>query len=177
MRVRRLGDNGLVLRILIVELKAVAISVLSPVAVAQHALDGHAVEVGAVMGPPGVAGARPARRPPRPGPVERHGDRSALAQAIGATAIGAASRSLNAAATAALVAAPKAARSARESFASTLGRGLADRHHLLALWADALRRLDRVDAVLIDPRALSVDELWVSRIRGAPEHDRAAIWE
>ena len=40
MRVRRLGDmrvrrsGGLVLRILIVELKAVAISVLSPVAVA-----------------------------------------------------------------------------------------------------------------------------------------------
>jgi hypothetical protein len=31
-----------------VELKAVAISVLSPVAVAQHALDGHAVEVGAI---------------------------------------------------------------------------------------------------------------------------------
>ena len=31
-----------------VELKAVAISVLSPVAVAQHALDGHAVEVGAM---------------------------------------------------------------------------------------------------------------------------------
>jgi hypothetical protein len=30
-----------------VELKAVAISVLSPVAVAQHAFDGHAVEVGA----------------------------------------------------------------------------------------------------------------------------------
>ena len=48
MRVRRLGDNGLVLRTLVVELKAVAISLLSPVAVAQHALDGHAVEVGAI---------------------------------------------------------------------------------------------------------------------------------
>ena len=35
MRVRRLGDNGLVLRILVVELKVVAISVLSPVA-ARH---------------------------------------------------------------------------------------------------------------------------------------------
>jgi hypothetical protein len=45
MRVRRFGDNG---RVLLVELKAVAISVLSPVAVAQHALDGHAVEVGAI---------------------------------------------------------------------------------------------------------------------------------
>jgi hypothetical protein len=48
MRVRRFGDNGRVLRGLIVELKAVAISVLSPVAVAQPALDGHAVEVGAM---------------------------------------------------------------------------------------------------------------------------------
>ena len=55
MRVRRLGDmrvrrsGGLVvLRILMVELKAVAISVLSPVAVAQRAPDGHAVEGGAI---------------------------------------------------------------------------------------------------------------------------------
>jgi cation-transporting P-type ATPase I len=121
---------------------------------------------------------KPARgRPPGPGPVERHGDRSALAQAIGATAIGAATRSVNAAATAAMVAAPKATRTARESFAATLGRGLADNHRVLALRPEALRWLDRVDAVLIDPRALTVDELRVSRIRGAPEHERAAVWE
>ena len=31
-----------------------------------------------------------------------------------------------------------------------------------------LRRLDRVDAVLIDPRALAGEDLRVSRIRGAP---------
>ena len=42
---------------------------------------------------------------------------------------------------------------------------------------EALRRLDRVDAVLIDPRALSVDDLRVSRIRGSPEDDRAAVWK
>jgi uncharacterized membrane protein YadS len=35
-----------------VELKAVAISLLFPVAVAQHALDGHAVGVGAMPGAP-----------------------------------------------------------------------------------------------------------------------------
>jgi hypothetical protein len=46
MRVRKFGDSGRVLRGLIVELKAVAISLLFPVAVAQHALDGHAVGVG-----------------------------------------------------------------------------------------------------------------------------------
>ena len=31
--------------------------------------------------------------------------------------------------------------------------------------------------MLIDPRALSVDDLRVSRIRGSPEHDRAAVWK
>ena len=116
-------------------------------------------------------------RPLPPGPVERHGDRSAIAQAVGITAIGATTRNLNAAATAAVVAAPKAARTAREAFASTLTRGLADGHRVLPLRMDAVRRLDRVDAVLIDPRALSVDEVRIGRIRGALDEDRAAIWQ
>jgi H+-transporting ATPase len=119
-----------------------------------------------------VTRARPLPR----GPVERHGDRSALAQIVGATAIGAVTRNINSAATAAMVAQPKATRTARESFASTLGRGLSDDHHVLLLRPEALRRLDRVDAVLIDPRALADNHLQVSRIRDAPEQDRAAIW-
>jgi cation-transporting ATPase I len=119
--------------------------------------------------------ARP--RPLPPGPVERHGDRSALAQIVGATAIGAAALNLNAAATAALVAAPKAIRTARECFASTLARGLSDDYGVLVLRPETLRRLDRVDAVLIDPRALSGGDLRVSRIRGAPDHERAAVWQ
>jgi cation-transporting P-type ATPase I len=121
----------------------------------------------------------PATRPVPlpPGPVERHADRSAIAQAVGATAIGVATRNLNAGGTAAVVAAPKAARMAREAFASTLTRGLADDYGVLPLRADAVRRLDRVDAVVIDPRALSLDDLCVSRIRDAPEEDRAAIWQ
>jgi cation-transporting ATPase I len=120
----------------------------------------------------------PPRPRPRPlGPVERHADRSALAQALGASAIGLATRSPTAAATAAVVAAPKAARIARESFASTLGRGLADHHGVLGLRPAALRRLDRVDTVLIDPRALYTAELKVSRIRGAAERERLAAWQ
>ncbi|MBV8930132.1 MAG: cation-translocating P-type ATPase [Mycobacteriaceae bacterium] len=115
--------------------------------------------------------------PMPPGPIERHSDRAALAQVLGAAAIGAVSRNVNSAATVALVAAPKAARTARESFASTLGRGLADGHNVLPLRSEALRRLDRVDAVLIDPRALSADDLRVSRIRGAAEHERSAVWQ
>ena len=119
----------------------------------------------------------PRPRPLPPGPVERHGDRSALAQIVGATAIGAATRNVNMAATAALVAAPKAIRTARECFASTLARGLCDDYGVLALRPAALRRLDRVDAVLVDPRALSGEDLRVSRIRGAPDRDRAAVWQ
>ncbi len=116
-------------------------------------------------------------RPLPPGPVERHGDRSALTQIVGAATIGAATRNPNMSATAALVAAPKAIRTTRESFASTLARGLSDDHGVLTLRPEALRRLDRVDAVLIDPRALSGEDLRVSRIRGAPDHDRAAVWQ
>ena len=112
-----------------------------------------------------------------PGPVERHGDRSALAQLVGVAGLSALTRNPNFAATAAVVAAPKAARIARETFASTLARGLSENCSVLPLRVDALRRLDRVDAVLVDPRALGADELRVSRIRGALDQDRAAIWQ
>ncbi len=120
---------------------------------------------------------RPRPRPRPPGPVERYADRCGIAQAAGVVAVGAVTRSANLAATAALVAAPKAARNSREMFACTLGRELAAQHGVLPLHPEALRRLDRVDTVLVDPRALCIDELRVIRIRGAPERDRAAIWE
>lgn len=105
------------------------------------------------------AAAHPAARPrPAPkGPIERHRDRSAWAQAIGAAAVGAATANVNMAATAALVAAPKATHTTRESFAATLGRGLADRYGILPLRPDSLRRLDRIDALVLDPRVLRRD--------------------
>jgi cation-transporting P-type ATPase I len=124
----------------------------------------------------GCPGPVPRRPRPRPGPVERHADLCGLAQAAGAAAVGVAARSVDTAATAAQVAAPKAARHARESFASTLGRGLADHHGVLALRPEALRRLDRVDTVLIDPRALCIPDRVVRRIRGAAHNERAAVW-
>jgi len=111
-----------------------------------------------------------------PGPVERHGDRSAAAQLLGAAAVGLATRNPNAAATAALVAAPKATRTAREAFAATLARGLCEQHGALPLRPEVFRRLDRVDAVLIDPRALDIDALRIARITGAPEADLTVIW-
>ncbi|MDT5009774.1 MAG: cation-transporting P-type ATPase [Mycobacterium sp.] len=92
-----------------------------------------------------------------PGPVERYGNASAAVQLSGAFALAVLTRNPNVAATAALVATPKAARNAREAFASTLARGLAEGRHALPLRAEALRRLDRVDTVLFDPRVLGVD--------------------
>lgn len=122
--------------------------------------------------------AHPPSRPlPRPaGSVETHAGRSALAQAIGVAVVGAATRNINMASTAALVTTPKAARTTRESFAATLGRGLADQHAVLALRPDILRRLDRVDALLVDPRVLGTDQLRVLRVRGAREDQRATAW-
>ena len=125
------------------------------------------------------AAATPARPCPMPpGPVERHAQRSGTAQGIATPAVGLLTGSPNAAATAALVTAPKAARNAREAFAATLGRGLADRYDVLALRPRALRRLDRIDAVVVDPRVLLTDELKVSRLRtdSAQHHDQMWQW-
>jgi len=116
-------------------------------------------------------------QPDARGAVERHVDRSALAQAISAAAIGAMSGSPDAAARAALVAIPKAAYNTRELFASTLGRGLADQRAVLTLRPHIWRKLDRVDAVVIDPRAMCTTGLRVSAVRGVPDQQRAAVWE
>ncbi len=118
-----------------------------------------------------------APRPAAPGPVDRHLERAAWAQLGGAAAVGAATGSVRAAGTAALVAAPKAARIARESFACTFGRGLADDHDVLCRGPDVLRRLDGVTALVVDPRALLTEDLRVSRIRGVRDGRRPAVWE
>lgn len=124
-----------------------------------------------------VDGVRPASRPcPRPpGPVERYSDRAAAAQVSGGLVAGVIARDLGAMATAAVIAAPKAARNCRESFAATLGRGLTDRG-VLTLRPAALRSLDRIDAVVLDPRALETDELRIGRIRDVEEDNRGAVW-
>ncbi|MCV7220275.1 cation-translocating P-type ATPase [Mycolicibacterium elephantis] len=122
--------------------------------------------------PPG-----PRPGPPPAGPVERHAQRSGLIQALAAPSVAVASANLGSAAAAAVVAAPKAARFARESFASALGRGLADEHDVLSLRPEALRRLDRVDAVVIDPQVLLGDRLRVSAVRKVPDRLRAAAWQ
>ena len=119
----------------------------------------------------------PARPVPLPeGPIERHSRRSALLQVIGVAAVGATTRNLDMTSTAALVTTPKATRTARESFAAALGQGLADHHAVLPLNPQSLRRLDRVDALLIDPRVLCTDTLRVVRVRGADEDEISPAW-
>ncbi len=110
------------------------------------------------------------------GPVERHARRAALIQLAGTAAVGAFTRSLAMASTATLVTAPKATRTARESFAAALGQGLAERHAVLPLQPEKLRWLDRVDALVIDPRVLCTNTLRVVRIRGADEDELSPAW-
>ena len=64
----------------------------------------------------------------------------------------------------------------RESFAAALGQGLADQHAVLALHPEKLRWLDRVDALLVDPRVLCTDTLRVVRVRGADEDELTPAW-
>ena len=119
----------------------------------------------------------PSRPVPLPeGPVERHARRSAVLQAISVGAVGAATRNVGMASTAALVTTPKATRTARESFAAALGQGLADQHAVLPLHPQSLRRLDRVDALLIDPRVLCTNTLRVVRVRGADDDELSPAW-
>src|SRR5262249_51940757 len=126
--------------------------------------------------PPGDASAP---RPPRArvvGRLENTAGRFALIQALSAGLVGATTRNPNMTATAVLVTAPKASRTTPEAFAATLGRGLADKHAVLPLRPEALRRLDLIDAIVIDPRVLCANTLRVARIRGATENEVPAAW-
>jgi magnesium-transporting ATPase (P-type) len=114
--------------------------------------------------------------PPPGGPVERYANRAAFVQLIGAGLVGALTRNIDMASTAALAAAPKALRTSRESFAATLGQGLADQHSVLPLRPESLRRLDKIDALLVDPRVLCGERLRVVQMRGARDDELSAAW-
>ena len=75
-----------------------------------------------------------------------------------------------------LVTVPKPLRASREAFGCALSRGLTTSHDALVLRPRALRTLDRVDAIVIDPRVLYTDDLMVSRVRGVPDAQRAHAW-
>jgi cation-transporting P-type ATPase I len=95
---------------------------------------------------------------PRPvplpdGPIEVWSNRISSASLAGFAGLLAASRDPRWAADAFLAGLPKAARYGREGFATQLGRVLADRG-VVPLDASALRRLDRVDTVVLDAATL-----------------------
>lgn len=115
-------------------------------------------------------------KPPGGRPADHHANRFALVQALSVGLVAATTRNIQAAALSVLVSAPAANRTTPEAFAAALGRGLAERHDVLALRPDALRRLDRIEAIVVDPRALCTDTLRVSRIRGARDSELTAAW-
>ncbi|HEU0190445.1 MAG TPA: cation-translocating P-type ATPase [Mycobacterium sp.] len=110
--------------------------------------------------------------PPAAGPAERHAKRMAITQVIGAGLAGAITGKPAVAANAVVVATPRAMRSTTESFAATLGQGLAEKHGVLPLRPHGLRRLDKVDTVLIDPRVLRGDQLHL--VGKAPKNTQTA---
>ncbi|MBO0677747.1 cation-translocating P-type ATPase [Mycolicibacterium sp. S2-37] len=114
---------------------------------------------------------------PGEGRAERYANRAAMAGAGAGAALGLLTGNLTTAGEAAAVAAPKAVRTTREAFAYALSRGLTARHGALVLHPRALRTLDRVDTVVIDPRALHTDELMVSRVRGLTNSHRSRAWQ
>ncbi|MEW2359172.1 HAD-IC family P-type ATPase, partial [Spirillospora sp. NPDC029432] len=96
-------------------------------------------------------------------PVERHADH-ALPLALGGTAAGALlARSARRSLGVGLAALPKAAGAGRELFAAELGARLADRG-VLPVVPGALRRLDRIDTVVLDAGVLLSDEPAVGEV-------------
>ncbi|MEB3069569.1 cation-translocating P-type ATPase [[Mycobacterium] vasticus] len=120
-------------------------------------------------------GVRPVPRPDGAG--ERYLKRTALAQVVAAGAVGALTRNLDMTSSAILATSPKAVRTSCESFAATLGQGLADTHEVLPLRPDSLRRLDKIDAVVIDPRVLTGEQRRVVQIRGVSDHELPQAWK
>ncbi|WP_328306192.1 cation-translocating P-type ATPase [Actinomycetospora sp. NBC_00405] len=115
---------------------------------------------------------------PRPvalplGPVERHGDvvgAAALAGFAGASAV---TTSLRKGAGVALSTLPKAGRLGREGFATTFGRVLA-RRGAVVVEPSALRRMDRLDTVVLDAEALTTGVLMLGDLLALPGADGTA---
>jgi cation-transporting ATPase I len=111
------------------------------------------------------------------GPVESYVDSAANGSLIAAASSLLAGGGTEDAAGAILAGVPRAAHMGRQSFAATLGRGLANAGQLV-LDPGALRRLDRVKVVVIDGAALRGDHRAVLRVQGdAPGWDGDRVYE
>ena len=115
-------------------------------------------------------------RPRSSGPIEKYSAVAAVGGLVGAGAVGIATGKVGPAADAVLVAAPRATRAARESFSATLCQHLCDDDGVLVLHPEALRLLDRIDALVVDTHALLTETLTVGEVRGAEGDIRTALW-
>lgn len=112
-----------------------------------------------------------------PGPVEQYLEQAANGSLVAAAGTLLAGGGSEAVADAILAAIPKAAVYGREAFAAVLGRGLADSGQLV-LDRGALRRLDRIQVIVIDGAALRGDARAVLRATGgAPGWDDDRVYE
>jgi Ca2+-transporting ATPase len=111
------------------------------------------------------------------GPGEEYANQAGWIGLGAAAVIGAVFGSPAAAGAAALVAAPKPSRAVREGFGCALTRGLTAHHDTVIVRPRALRALDRIDAIVIDPRALYTDDLMVTRVRGLANSRRTSAWQ
>ncbi|WP_433462011.1 cation-translocating P-type ATPase [Spirillospora sp. CA-128828] len=122
-------------------------------------------------------GGRAERPCPLPdGPVEKAADRTSLGHLIGAVGVLVSTRDVSAVADLLLATVPKAARHGREAFAAVLAHDLA-RRGVVQLDPGALRRLDRVSAVVIDSAVLCDGELrLLSAVSTGDVLDDAGVW-
>ncbi len=126
--------------------------------------------------PPRAVSVPPRARPLRSGPVESYAD---VAGAVSVAAVGtvlAVTRSPRLAGGVVTAGVPKAARHGREAFAARLGRELASRD-VVVLDRTALRRLDRVDTVVLDAAVLRSGRMVIRRVRVIDGHDAATTTE
>ncbi|WUI02525.1 HAD-IC family P-type ATPase [Spirillospora sp. NBC_00431] len=126
---------------------------------------------------PQECGPRAERPCPLPdGPVEKAGNRTALGHLLGGAGVLAGTRDASAVADLLLATVAKAARHGREAFASVLAHDLAGRGTVV-LDPAALRRLDRVGAVVIDSAVLCDGELrLLSAVATGDGLDDAGVW-
>ena len=110
----------------------------------------------------------------RSGPVESYADAAAALSVIGAVAALAVTGSPRVAGAVVTASVPKAARQGREAFAAHLGRELADRD-VVVLDRVALRRLDRIDVVVLDADVLVSGRMVVGSVRAIGEHDAGTL--
>jgi cation-transporting ATPase I len=113
---------------------------------------------------------RPIERTGRPiplpdGPIERYADRMSFVAAAAAASVAVGTRNHRLAQTILAAGNPKAARLGRESFAAWLGRSLAG-HGVISLDASVLRRLDRLDTVVIDCTVLTTGRFRIADVLG-----------